>query len=148
MKSIKFYSVISSFACLGIGVSISLAPLASYALSTSTTDSQQAIKVTSNTFWANNIKGIAIYSGNVIADQGSRHLTGSKLTLYRDNQGQVKKIIATGHPAKFRYKPKDKLMTAEAETITVYPQTHKVDLDGKAKLTQAGDTFSAPQIFS
>ncbi|ALA24118.1 lipopolysaccharide transport periplasmic protein LptA [Piscirickettsia salmonis] len=110
-------------------------------------DNQQSIKITSDKFWANNIQGIAIYSGNVLADQSSRHLTGAKLTLYRNPQGQINKIIAEGEPAQLRYQPKDKLMTAQARTITVYPQKHMIHLDGKAQLTQAGDLFSAPQIF-
>lgn len=143
MKSIKPHSLLLLLTLFGLN------SVASHASTqpAANTDSQQAIKVTSNTFWANNIKGIAIYSGNVIAEQGSRHLAGEKLTLQRDAQGQVDKITAEGRPATFHSRPKEKLMTAEAKTIIVYPQKHLIHLSGKAKLTQGGDTFSAPQIF-
>lgn len=58
------------------------------------------IAITSNAFEYNHQTGLATYTGKVYAEQGTRHLWGDKLEIYRGADGQIDKIIVTGLPAK------------------------------------------------
>lgn len=72
--------------------------LASAAAELSDDDKEMAIS--SAAFEYNHKKGIAIYTGKVFAQQGSRKLWGDKLEIIRKENGEVDKIILTGLPAK------------------------------------------------
>jgi lipopolysaccharide export system protein LptA len=58
------------------------------------------IAITSQAFEYNHTTGIAIYTGNVYAEQGTRKLWGDELQIFRGDKGDISKIIVTGLPAK------------------------------------------------
>lgn len=111
-------------------------------------DPKQPIKITANNVEFDDKLGTAIYTGNVIAQQGSRHLTAAKLTLYRNNQNKIALIIATGTPAHFQAQPNlnKPINSGIANTIKYFPQEDKADLIGNATITQEGNSISGPWL--
>lgn len=47
----------------------------------------------------------AVYTGNVIATQGSMRLTGDVLTVRYTEEKEIKEVLLDGKPAKFRQRP-------------------------------------------
>jgi lipopolysaccharide export system protein LptA len=111
-------------------------------------DSDQPVYITADNANFDNIKGIAEYEGNVVVNQGSRHLEANKLTIQRDADNQIKVMTAIGDPANFKSQPDaDKPVGyGSAKIIKYYPQQNKVDLLENAKLMQNGDTLSGPKL--
>lgn len=107
-----------------------------YALST---DSSQPIEIHADQFNGDEVKQTAIYSGNVVVDQGSIHLTGSKLTLVVTPKG-YRHITLDGSLATFKQKrdnkdPKiDEWVHARAKQIIYDEETDRVTLAGQAEL--------------
>lgn len=111
-------------------------------------DSAMPVQIVSDHVSFDHTKGIATYFGNVIVDQGTRHLEADKLTIMRDTNNQIKVMIASGKPATFKSQPNPEQTagSGSANTIKYYPQQDKVDLLQNASLTQNGDTVSGPKL--
>ena len=98
------------------------------------TDKSQPIEVHADQFNGDEVKQTAVYSGNVVVDQGSMNLTGARLDLA---------ITPTGSPARFKQQrdPKTKgveeWVHAHASRITYDEETDKVTLEGKAQLSRS-----------
>ena len=70
------------------------------AISAPSSNDAKEIAITSQAFEYNHTSGIAIYTGIVFAEQGTRKLWGDKLEIFRGDKGEISKIIVTGLPAK------------------------------------------------
>ena len=105
------------------------------------TDADQPLTIESSIVEFDDQKGTAIYTKNVIADQGSRHLTADKLIIYRDKDNKIDLIIATGAPAKFQSQSDQNkpIGFGEAETIKYFPKEDKMVLIDQAELEQNHD---------
>jgi lipopolysaccharide export system protein LptA len=66
------------------------------------TDSEQPIQIEADTATIDNVKGIAIYEGNVIVTQGSIHINASRVTINYNEKQDIEKVIAVGKPARFK----------------------------------------------
>lgn len=112
------------------------------------TDSDQAVTIQADNANFDHEKGTASYLGNVIVDQGSRHLESDKLIIKRGKDNKINIMIATGAPAKFHSQPDPTkpVGTGKAKTIKYYPQNDTVDLLGEAELTKNGDTITGPVL--
>ena len=64
------------------------------------TDKSQPIEVHADQFNGDEVKQTAVYSGNVVVDQGSMNLTGARLDLAITPKGYRRATI-TGSPARF-----------------------------------------------
>lgn len=111
-------------------------------------DDLKPIDISANAFYYDNIKGIATYTGDVVAIQGSRKMTGDKLELFRNAHGDVSAITLHGHPAQHQSltdanKP---LFFAKANTIHYDPLAKYLTLTDNAWIAQAGDEYAAPLI--
>lgn len=111
-------------------------------------DDLKNIEINANHFQYDNIRGVAIYSGNVIAKQGSREFTGDKLEVIRNDHGNIAEIIMHGKPAQHQSltdisKP---LLFAKANTIKYNTSAKHLTLIDDAWVKQAGDEYSAPTI--
>jgi lipopolysaccharide export system protein LptA len=71
-------------------------------LAPSSDDDMQDIAITSRAFDYNHKTGVAIYTGQVYAKQGSRQLWGDTLQIFRAPSGDIDKIIVVGKPAKMQ----------------------------------------------
>jgi lipopolysaccharide export system protein LptA len=91
------------------------------------------------------------YEGSVQAEQGSTHVDGDKIVVYKmaNSDNQIERIIAYGNPAHYNTLPgPDKArLYVEALKITYDPNQKTVLLEQKAKVTQEGNSFSGPYIW-
>lgn len=111
-------------------------------------DTKLPVNISADTVSFDNKIGVATYSGNVHVIQGTRNLYANKLSIYRDVNNQIKVMIATGKPAKFKTETTDDKPAShgQAKTIKYYPQQDKVDLFEDAKLYKNGDTIEGPKL--
>jgi len=114
------------------------------------TDRNQPIELEADTADIDDLKGISIYTGNVILTQGSLVIKAYKLTLYNDNNKELEKAVAVGNNklATFKQRPegKDQDLRARAETMIYFLKKDKIHLLKKAHVEQSGDTFSGDKI--
>lgn len=114
-------------------------------------DREQPINLEADTADIDDLKGISIYTGNVILTQGSMVIKSSKLTLYNDKNKELEKAVAVGTSKKlttFKQRPegKDADFRARSRTMIYYLQKDKIHLLKNAYVWQAGDTFSGDKI--
>ncbi len=104
-------------------------------------DREQAILISADKALRDEKKGLTVYSGNVILDQGSLHISADKVTVYRIN-AEGDKIVARGHPALVQQKPSEdeELMRAHAEVIEYYKDEDRLRLQTNAQIEQGGST--------
>ncbi len=131
-----------------LSLSLLLFPLNSMALSS---DRDQPINLEADAADIDDLKGISIYTGNVILTQGSMVIKSAKLTLYNDKNKELEKAIAVGTDKKlatFKQRPegKDKDFRARSKTMIYFLNKDKIHLLKKAYVWQAGDTFSGDKI--
>ncbi|MCF6251055.1 MAG: lipopolysaccharide transport periplasmic protein LptA [Methylococcaceae bacterium] len=109
-------------------------------------DSDQPVYIASNTASYDDKKGISIYTGNVVTDQGSLHIESDKLVVYLKN-GDIEKMIFTGKPAKFRQLPGVGKEEIHGEGLTgeYYPVKNKLILIEEAVVIQ-GNNRSASRL--
>lgn len=106
------------------------------------TDSAQPIAVHADKFNGDEVKQTAIYSGDVVVDQGSIRLTGDRLTLRITAKGYRQATI-NGNLAKFRQQrdpdpknPVDEWVFANARQIVYDEETDTITLTGAARLSR------------
>lgn len=106
------------------------------------------ITVTSNAATVNLDQGQAIYSGNVMAVQCNRKLSGDALTIQRGNNGKIESFQAQGNPAKTQDLPSPNgyMAYGEAKNIYYYPEQGIVKYVNGAKFTQGGNVFTGDLI--
>ncbi len=114
-------------------------------------DRDQPIELEADTADIDDLKGISIYTGNVVLVQGSMVIKAHKLTLYNDKNKELEKAVAEGAKGKlatFKQRPegKDKDFRARASTMIYYLKKDKIHLLKNAFVWQEGDTFSGDKI--
>lgn len=103
------------------------------------TDRNQPIIVESDTFLGDELRQVAIYSGHVTIDQGTMHMTGSRLEMKENAQGYRTGTL-TGSLATFRQKRDSKVKNidewiyAKAQTIIYEERSGLVTLIGQAEV--------------
>ena len=115
-------------------------------------DDQALIYIKSDSFHMENLQGLATYTGHVVVDQGTRHLTANILIIHRNQDGQLDKMTALGTakiPATFKAlpKPDNQWVSGHGLKIYFYPLTHDLEINQEAYLTQSGNSFTGEQIF-
>ena len=93
-----------------------------------------------------------VYIGHVRLDQGSSHLQGQTMTLWRDQQGKLIRARIVGqkkHRAHYETLPKvdDAIFHAWANTIIYYAKDAYIELIGNAKAEQQQKHFHGPHLF-
>ena len=69
------------------------------------TDSEQNIEIEADTAEMDDIENVTVYRGNVIVTQGSIKMTGHTMTVYFDENRDMRLVIMNGTPAKYRQLP-------------------------------------------
>lgn len=127
---------------------MSLVSMMNYALALST-DKQQDIQIEADSAEMDEIKGITIYRGDVVVDQGSIHMTGHTMTVYNDANDETELVIMEGQPATYRQLPDDSKIYDEAEALQMeyYALKDYIILKEKALVTKPdGSTMSGKRI--
>lgn len=112
-------------------------------------DDSQPLTIKSDAFHYDNQKGIATYTGHVLATQGTRRLMGDRLEIYRNEQtGKMERIVVHGSPAYYEGlteldKPP---VHAQAKLITYDVPTKFLTLTQDAQVEQEGDIYRAWKI--
>ena len=106
------------------------------------TDRDQAIEVHADRFDGDEVKQTAVYTGNVIVDQGSMQITGARLEVRITPKG-YRQATVTGEPSRFRQRrdpdpknPINEWMHARASKIVYDEETDTVTLIGAAYLSR------------
>ena len=110
-------------------------------------DADQAINIRADTAEFDEANGLAIYRGQVRMDQGTLRVTAEVMTI--ELQGQkVVKITAEGDLAHYQQQLKadEGMVYADAERIVYHTQAERVELIGRAFLTQNDNEFRGPLI--
>jgi lipopolysaccharide export system protein LptA len=110
-------------------------------------DSQQEIRIASDSASLDKAKGEIIYSGNVKMQQGSLNIQAQTLTLIRTVEG-LQKIIATGSPARYEQtlNEQEGKTLAYGETIIYNTKIEQLTLLNNAGLEKQGNVFSGEKI--
>ena len=143
------------FSVMKVGLSHSLLLVILFCLPGSlmalSSDRDQPINLEADSADIDDLKGISIYTGNVILTQGSLVIKSNKLTLYSDKNHELEKAVAVGAKNKlatFKQRPegKDTDFHARAKTMIYFLNQDKIHLIKNAYVWQAGDTFSGDKI--
>ena len=132
--------------------SVSVAALITLFMSSSQTfalesDSKQAIMIDSNGASYDEKSQLSIYTGNVIATQGSIRVNSDKLVVHLKD-GAPEKLVFTGKMAKFKQTPSQGSadITGQAETGEFYPKRNLLLLINNATVWQGSGTYSSDFI--
>mgnify|MGYP003631404988 CR=1 FL=1 len=103
----------------------------------------KSITLISDTLTYDNKTGLGIYSGNVLAKDNAKELVADKIKVFRNKQGEIYKIIATGNPAKFFDKS---TISGHAKYINYLKYENLVILEKDATLDNNHNILNAPKI--
>ena len=113
-----------------------------------TSDREQSIKIQADAAVVDDNSGVTVYSGNVIINQGTLHISADEVRVIM-NEREILQIIASMQPqssalAHYEQMPDDdeELVSADAKMITYFLQEERLHLAGEAFLKQTQDTFS------
>ena len=128
-------------------LAIILAAMMNCALALST-DKEQDIEIEADSAEMDDIKGITIYRGDVVVNQGSIHMTGDIMTVHFTDSGDMELVIMQGVPATYRQMPDNSKVFDEAEALQMeyYALKDFVILIDKALVTQEDLRFSGARI--
>ncbi|MDF1653688.1 MAG: lipopolysaccharide transport periplasmic protein LptA [Coxiellaceae bacterium] len=118
-----------------------------YALSS---DAGKPYHVSSKTVLYDRTRHRTVYTGNVVATQGSTTVTGNRLIILSSpDSNQVELLIAHGDLAHYSTLPNDEKqkLYAQAETIKYWPQQNKVLMVKRGKVTQHHNIFTGSLIW-
>lgn len=117
----------------------------SFALA-STNDTQQPITIEANHAELDEQKGISIYTGNVILQQGGIKITADKLTVHLNN-GNLQHITIEGDPVHFSQQRDDlENITGTSLRMEYDAERKRFLLIDSAELLQGKNRFSGQRI--
>jgi lipopolysaccharide export system protein LptA len=97
-------------------------------------------------------QGLVVYTGSTdkpaCATQGSVRICGTEIRLENAEDGSLKKVTATGSPARFQQQPAadQELVHASGETLVYDNVAQLVTADENAEFSQAGYALSHQHI--
>ena len=111
-------------------------------------DSNQPIKIESDSAESNQLTGLTEYTGNVVIRQGSMAINADKVTIYYA-EGKVNRILSLGKPANFRHQPQsdESMVIADGETIDYLLTDDTISLQKSASLSRNGTLVTGDIIF-
>ncbi|MGB1109084.1 MAG: lipopolysaccharide transport periplasmic protein LptA [Gammaproteobacteria bacterium] len=115
----------------------------------SAADSNQPIGIEADFAEFNRDKGITIYNGHVVIEQGSRRFWADKVHIYTNDKDQLEKIIALGNPARFRHDQQQQgsgEAFAEADRIEFLASNDQLILLRDAKVWRGNDSIVSERI--
>ncbi len=133
------------WAIIALTLCLALLPPTTAAL---TSDAEQQAYFKADNVSFNYHTGATVYTGNVVMDQGSTHLTADKVTVHKDRHGNTDKTIAEGNLAHYTTLPdqQKKPIYASGNVIEYYPQKKLAVITGNAEVIQGRNNFHGPRI--
>lgn len=114
------------------------------------TDNKEKLNIISDASNYNYKTGTNEFTGHVIIDQGTTHLTADRVITKNNSQNKIKEAIAFGmqHPAHYWTIPKlgDPEMHAYAKIIKFYPIESNVSLEQNVTVKQGENRFHGELI--
>jgi lipopolysaccharide export system protein LptA len=112
------------------------------------TDKNESIRGSADNLVVDQKNGIATYTGAVKIQQGSLLISAETIIIHTNPDSSVKKMVATGSPARFQQQPEANqgIITAAANSITYTPTKEHLLLVENASLEQDGAVMSGPTI--
>lgn len=138
-KLAKYASLVTVFACLGLGLSVPAHALKS--------DRDQPADIEADDTEFNFKTGVRTFIGNVIVIQGTLRIKADKVVAnYKD--GELQNATAWGKPARFKQRPDGKPNDVEGygKKLFVNSVENTLTLNGRAKLKQGVDTINGETI--
>ena len=111
-------------------------------------DREQPIRVQADTAELDDKQGVAVYRGDVMITQGTLKITGDKVTITQNAQGDIEVFTAVGKPAYYEQKPAEdkQIVKAYGLTIQYFAANERIVLIDQAKVIQEGNTFEGEKI--
>jgi len=111
-------------------------------------DATEEITIQSDRAELDRKAGTAIYTGDVILEQGTLKITADRITLISNKQRKLTKAIAVGQPAHFQQQMEGEkgLTKAQGKTITYLTTNKNITLLEDATLEQEGNLFTGETI--
>ena len=110
-------------------------------------DQNQPINVESQEQSADLQANKLVFSGNVVATQGSIKLNADKVEVTRNNQGALESIVAYGNPVTFEQQQDNgKYIKGRAHTVSYLPEATKIVLQGRATIWQGESSMTGEHI--
>ncbi len=105
-------------------------------------DRQALIFIEADSVEIDDAKGVSVYKGNVQFTQGTTRLTADEARIFTEDR-KIKRMVATGKPARYRTRPEDmdEDLVAEALTIKYFADTDTYEFHEEAHVWQAGNEF-------
>ena len=106
-------------------------------------DEDEPIRINARSVEANEKTGVAVYRGNVVAEQGRLSIKADRVEI-RARNNQTELIQATGSPVKLRQQPDaaSEEIQAEAKRVDYHVSTRKLDMIGEVSLRRGEDLFT------
>jgi lipopolysaccharide export system protein LptA len=105
-------------------------------------DRQQPVHLRADRIDVDQKRGLSLYRGHVVFNQGSLHLTAARAEV--QNRGNaVETVTAEGRPVTFRHRPEgmEELIEGEASRAVYHAPTRRVDLYGDVQVRRGRDLF-------
>lgn len=111
-------------------------------------DASQPIHISADSASINDNTGVTVYSGDVHIEQGTMKIRGDRVELYRNDAGDVNRIVSVGRPAEFEQQPSaDQPVTyAYGLHMEYRVQAQEVTITEQARVEQGQDTFTGQRI--
>ncbi|RME34494.1 MAG: lipopolysaccharide transport periplasmic protein LptA [Gammaproteobacteria bacterium] len=111
-------------------------------------DAEQPIAIEADAFELDDLQGIAIYSGAVVATQGSIRLEGDKLTVRYDKNQDLDEVLLQGKLARFRQQREvgGEWIKGKARRIEYYPKKDLLILLQQAEVTEGKRLIKGDRI--
>jgi lipopolysaccharide export system protein LptA len=114
-----------------------------------TDDRSQPVQIESDSFEADDLKGVSIYRGNVVYTQGSIRLDADEVKIFLGEDRKVSRVEATGAPVRFRQRMEgyDEDMRGEAGRLQYFTAPdERIVLEHDAHVWRLGTEFFAQTI--
>jgi lipopolysaccharide export system protein LptA len=109
-------------------------------------DASKPIEITADRGTLDQPRGLTVWHGNVIVNQGTLHATADEVTVTRDAQGR-QTLQATGAPSTFRQRTdKGEVINGNAQRVDYTSADNTVVLTGNAHIQRGQDSVTGAKI--
>ncbi|ALM52112.1 lipopolysaccharide transport periplasmic protein LptA [Halomonas huangheensis] len=124
------------------------AGLTSSAVSALDSDRNAPIQVEADRLDLDDRAGTAVYTGDVRIQQGSMILTGNRVEIQRNDQGELSMATATGERAYLEQKPspEEPVVKGWGRKVVYHVAERRIELIDQAELHKANDTFDGAYL--